>query len=71
MAAMIKKKCECCKIEFDVREADVKRGWGRFCSKSCKAKKQTAKNANRPPKYIRDDEYLDAQHTGVMDDEGF
>jgi len=25
---------------FDAREADVKRGWGKFCSKSCKAKEQ-------------------------------
>lgn len=26
-----------------VRKADVKRGWGRFCSKACKAKEQEAR----------------------------
>lgn len=29
------KKCEFCKVIFKVKPADVKRGWGRFCSKSC------------------------------------
>lgn len=32
--------CARCKIEFAARVADRKRGWGRFCSKSCKAVKQ-------------------------------
>lgn len=42
-AKMIRRKCACCKTEFSAREADVRRGWGRFCSKSCKAKKQEAR----------------------------
>jgi endogenous inhibitor of DNA gyrase (YacG/DUF329 family) len=29
-----------CGNQFHAREADVKRGWGRFCSKRCKAIKQ-------------------------------
>jgi len=29
-----------CEKEFDARPADIKRGWGKFCSKSCKAVKQ-------------------------------
>jgi hypothetical protein len=29
---------------MSVRAADVARGWGRFCSKSCKAKNQEKKN---------------------------
>lgn len=33
-------KCATCKDPFLAREADIKRGWGRFCSKSCKASKQ-------------------------------
>lgn len=33
-------KCGCCGTQFQARSADVKRGWGKFCSKSCKAKKQ-------------------------------
>ncbi len=29
-----------CRREFQARTADVARGWGKFCSKSCKAHKQ-------------------------------
>ena len=32
--------CKCCKSKFEARVADIKRGWGKYCSKSCKAKKQ-------------------------------
>lgn len=31
-------RCEHCDGLFSARVADRKRGWGRFCSKSCKAK---------------------------------
>jgi hypothetical protein len=34
-------KCQRCKQSFAARVADRKRGWGRFCSKSCKAIRQT------------------------------
>lgn len=34
-------RCENCGDTMRVRSSDVNRGWGRFCSKSCKAKKQT------------------------------
>lgn len=44
MANMIKCKCATCKKEMEVRVADRKRGWGRFCSKSCKAVKQERRN---------------------------
>ncbi len=30
-------KCARCQQPFEAREADRKRGWARFCSKSCKA----------------------------------
>jgi len=33
-------KCKNCGDPFTARTADVKRGWGKFCSKSCKAIKQ-------------------------------
>lgn len=33
-------QCGCCSKEFSARVADIKRGWGKFCSKSCKAKDQ-------------------------------
>jgi hypothetical protein len=37
---MVDRKCQWCRKPFQARAADVKRGWGRFCSKSCKANKQ-------------------------------
>ena len=44
MAAARGKMVECVcarrKDKFMAREADRKRGWGKFCSKSCKAIKQ-------------------------------
>lgn len=30
----VKRYCEYCKCEMQVRLADVRRGWGRFCCKS-------------------------------------
>jgi len=36
--------CRCCGTEFLARVADINRGWGMFCSKSCKIKKQKNKN---------------------------
>jgi endogenous inhibitor of DNA gyrase (YacG/DUF329 family) len=33
-------QCASCGDPFLAREADRKRGWARFCSKSCKAIKQ-------------------------------
>jgi hypothetical protein len=43
MVMMVKVVCGCCKTTFSARRADVNRGWGKFCSKSCKAKKQEAR----------------------------
>lgn len=40
---MVEKVCEVCGIPMNVRQADINRGWGRFCSKSCKAKEQEAR----------------------------
>jgi hypothetical protein len=36
-------KCKRCGDPFVARTADRKRGWARFCSKSCKAIRQTQK----------------------------
>lgn len=47
MAAMIDKACECCAKPMKVRKADVARGWGRFCSKRCKAVRQDASSWRR------------------------
>jgi len=35
---MVKCNCKECHTEFEARVADRKRGWGKFCSKSCAAK---------------------------------
>lgn len=43
MPSMIEVKCISCKKPFMARTADRKRGWGKFCSKSCKAVKQEQK----------------------------
>ena len=37
---MVERKCQWCKGPFLARAVDVKRGWGKFCSKSCKASRQ-------------------------------
>lgn len=34
---MVTRKCRWCKRPFQAKEADVKRGWARCCSKSCAA----------------------------------
>ena len=44
MAAMVNRKCKCCKVVFQARQSDVNRGWGLFCSKRCKAIVQERKN---------------------------
>lgn len=38
----VQRQCENehCKKQFIARQADVNRGWARFCSKTCKAKEQ-------------------------------
>lgn len=42
MPSMVECKCanKSCGVKFMARTADRARGWGRFCSKSCKAIKQ-------------------------------
>ncbi|MDN7179086.1 hypothetical protein M0D69_13895 [Caballeronia sp. SEWSISQ10-4 2] len=44
MASTVERKCQWCKEPFTARTADVKRGWARFCSKSCKASTQEKRN---------------------------
>lgn len=35
--AKVEVQCQCCPNKKMVRVADIKRGWGKFCSKSCAA----------------------------------
>lgn len=43
MASTAIYRCACCGGPFTARTADRRRGWARFCSKSCKAKRQEAR----------------------------
>jgi hypothetical protein len=40
MPSMVDCVCRWCKTIFQARTADVKRGWGKYCSKHCKAMEQ-------------------------------
>lgn len=44
---MVTKPCANCGTPHPFRVVDVKRGWGRFCSKSCKAQHQVAKGGRK------------------------
>ena len=58
---MVSKKCERCDKDMNVRQADINRGWGRFCSKSCKAKQQVSKQSFT---YKASHEYDDMEDCG-------
>lgn len=61
MASMTEITCRCgCGRKKMVRTADVKRGWGKYFSKSCKARHQTRRTGYSGPKLTteeRDHEY--------------
>ena len=63
---MLNRKCERCGADFQAKAADVKRGWGRFCSKSCKAKTQTVNRCSEIPTGLKDDIYRDAAMYGAF-----
>jgi len=56
---MIERTCNWrnCREKFMAREADVKRGWAKFCSKSCKAKAQESCTGQNAAFHNRRDEY--------------
>lgn len=55
MPTMATYKCKECSKPFEARTADRARGWARFCSKSCKAVKQTKKGTRRRSRFPRHD----------------
>jgi len=61
----VERKCKWCKKPFQARAADVKRGWAKFCSKSCKAKEQEKRTGQYRALGARD---ADADHERAMDD---
>ena len=67
MARTVQVKCarKGCTQIFDARVADRKRGWGKFCSKSCKAKEQesrTHQNAKYHQRLNRSQDIEDSFH---------
>jgi len=64
--------CKCCKQEFEARVADIKRGWGKFCSKSCKALKQE-RRTGQMRNYLINSSYKKEYHPlyGYGEDESF
>lgn len=47
----MKRNCDICNFEYDVKQSDLNRGWGLTCSKKCAALKRgnktnTNKNVN-------------------------
>ena len=54
--AKVTVKCQCCKQPFEARVADRKRGWARFCSKSCKAIRQTQRSGYGGPNSYRSEQ---------------
>ena len=80
MASMTTVKCHQCGNPFQARTADVRRGWGKFCSKSCKAKKQGRLLASKETRamwreYNREmkrDRFWDQmdEHEAILDDLG-
>lgn len=61
MAATATYKCKCCGSPFDARTADRARGWAKYCSKSCKAIKQTQTGGGRS-RYHRHDGLSGMKH---------
>ncbi len=66
--------CACgCGRQKNVRTADLKRGWGKYYSKSCKAKAQSKKHGGRPKltKERRFQHLCDAVNDGTISEEYF
>lgn len=64
--------CKCgCGRSKNVRQADINRGWGKYYSKSCKAKAQSKKFGGRPKmsKEKRFNCLRDARERGDISDE--
>lgn len=61
MTSTAQYKCMDCKGLFTARTADRARGWARFCSKSCKARKQMQKRpTNQARQHLSDEEMNEA-----------
>lgn len=63
MPATVVVKCKTCQTPFTARVADRRRGWGLYCSKRCKAIKQTQRTGRGKPR-----EHDDPFQVGCDDD---
>jgi hypothetical protein len=61
-ASMTTVTCKWCKNNFQARTADVKRGWGIFCSKQCKAMEQEKRTGQYANLSNRSDSYYFDEH---------
>jgi hypothetical protein len=44
--------CKWCHKPFHARQADINRGWGKYCSKSCKASHQEKRTGGQYVDYL-------------------
>lgn len=51
--AKIKRKCDVCPKEYMADTRNLKRGWGKCCSKSCAAKKRERNKLNYNPERVK------------------
>lgn len=63
-------KCERCQKPFTARVADRKRGWGKYCSKSCKAVKQEQRTGQYAD-YLNRDGSDSEDHWGHLHASGY
>lgn len=68
MASTATYKCKRCGDPFTARTADRARGWARFCSKSCKAIRQTQRTGYAGPG--RDDDGCRPMHPAELNEHG-
>lgn len=59
--------CKHCRDPFSAREADRRRGWARFCSKSCKAKHQERRTGQNAAYHARQSERALDKRDAILD----
>lgn len=64
---MIDHKCENCGCTHKVRKSDLKRGWGKTCSKSCAASIKAKKPNSNYKKFMNRQKEREKYGSFVMD----
>jgi hypothetical protein len=68
---LVSRHCLWCKKPFLARKADVKRGWGNFDSKSCKAHYQKAHGGRSPNQRVKTEKANAILDKALKQDESF